>query len=76
MLKRGWIMIKLKACPKCHGDLYLQRDQYGRYMSCLQCGYLKELLGELLEETPEKLTAISITEPTRNSPAEVERLAA
>ncbi len=65
-------MIKLKACPKCHGDLYLERDQYGRYMSCLQCGYLRELLGHL----PEKLPGISLSEQTRQTPAEAEHLAA
>ncbi len=64
----GWMMIKLKACPKCHGDLYLERDQYGRYMSCLQCGYLKELLGELAE--------VSFSKQSRLTSAEAERLAA
>jgi len=62
------MMIKLKACPKCHGDLYLERDQYGRYMSCLQCGYLMELL--------EKLPEISLSEQSRRTPAEAEQLAA
>ena len=64
----GWMMIKLKACPKCHGDLYLERDQYGNYMSCLQCGYLKELLGELPE--------VSLSKQSRLKIAEAERLAA
>lgn len=36
-------MIKLKACPKCHGDMTLEKDQYGSYLSCLQCGSIKEL---------------------------------
>ena len=65
-------MIKLKACPKCHGDLYLERDQYGSYMSCLQCGYLTELLGELLKELPE----IGLPEQSGRTPAEAEHLAA
>jgi DNA-directed RNA polymerase subunit RPC12/RpoP len=30
----------LKACPRCHGDIALDNDQYGRYMECLQCGFL------------------------------------
>jgi len=30
----------LKACPRCHGDIALDDDQYGRYMECLQCGFL------------------------------------
>lgn len=36
--------IKFKGCPKCQGDLYLNRDTYGKYLSCLQCGYLKDLV--------------------------------
>lgn len=28
----------LKACPKCLGDLVLQRDLGGDYYACLQCG--------------------------------------
>ncbi len=76
-------MIKLKACPKCHGDLYLEKDQYGRFLSCLQCGYLTELLGELLSELPGKqpgeLPAVSQSgKPgqSRRTPAEAEQLAA
>ncbi len=64
----GWMMIKLKACPKCHGDLLLERDQYGSYMNCLQCGYLMEL--------PEKVPGINLSEQTRQTPAEAEHLAA
>ena len=66
------MMIKLKACPKCHGDLYLERDQYGRYMSCLQCGYPMELLGDLPGKQPET----NHSEQSRRTPAEVEHLAA
>ena len=36
-------VIKFKGCPKCHGDLYLSKDMYGKYATCLQCGYLKDL---------------------------------
>ena len=36
-------MIKFKFCPKCRGDLYLAEDIFGKYLSCLQCGYLKDL---------------------------------
>lgn len=44
-------MIRLKACPKCHGDMYQDRDQYGVYHSCLQCGYLRDM--ELRTRKPE-----------------------
>lgn len=33
-------MIFLKACPRCRGDIVLERDEYGRYTSCLACGYV------------------------------------
>ena len=32
-------MFWLKNCPRCHGDLFQERDQYGWYVSCLQCGH-------------------------------------
>lgn len=28
-----------KACPRCQGDLFLDSDYYGNYVSCIQCGY-------------------------------------
>lgn len=31
-------MIYFKACPKCKGDMSLERDVYGSYFACLQCG--------------------------------------
>ncbi len=36
-------MIKFKFCPKCRGDLYLAEDIFGKYVNCLQCGFLKDL---------------------------------
>ncbi len=36
-------MFKFKSCPRCHGDLFLAKDIFGKYLSCLQCGYLKDL---------------------------------
>ena len=32
-------MFWLKSCPRCHGDLFHERDHYGWYISCLQCGH-------------------------------------
>ncbi len=31
--------ISLKACRRCGGDLHHDVDIYGRYLTCLQCGY-------------------------------------
>ena len=35
-------MIKFKVCPRCHGDLYFNEDTFGKYVNCLQCGYIKD----------------------------------
>ena len=34
---------KLESCPKCKGHLILEKDNYGSYQQCLQCGYLHDL---------------------------------
>ncbi len=34
-------MYWLKGCNKCGGDLYLERDKFGSYVSCLQCGAIR-----------------------------------
>jgi hypothetical protein len=43
-------MFWLKCCPRCGGDLYDYRDQYGYYITCVQCGhYLTEAEEALLK---------------------------
>ena len=37
-------MINLKSCTKCRGDMYLEKDSYGSFWQCLQCGFLKDLV--------------------------------
>ena len=34
---------RLKACPKCYGDLSLESDSYGAFEKCLQCGLSRDL---------------------------------
>jgi DNA-directed RNA polymerase subunit RPC12/RpoP len=31
-------VVKVKGCKRCGGDLFLERDSEGAYVSCLQCG--------------------------------------
>ena len=33
-------MLYLKGCPRCAGDIYADRDEYGAYRQCLQCGFV------------------------------------
>jgi DNA-directed RNA polymerase subunit RPC12/RpoP len=30
-------VVKIKGCKRCGGDLFLERDTEGTYISCLQC---------------------------------------
>ena len=32
-------------CPRCSGNVYLDRDCYGWYEQCLQCGFICDLEG-------------------------------
>ena len=36
-------MLRLKSCPKCHGDVRFDRDQFGWYEQCIQCGFVRDL---------------------------------
>ncbi len=36
--ERNRVVMWLKACPKCRGDLLLDSDYYGHYVSCTRCG--------------------------------------
>ena len=38
-MEKPMVLWKLKKCPRCHGDLFLDRDTDGWYEQCLQCGY-------------------------------------
>ena len=34
---------KFKGCPRCQGDMFLERDEDSWYEECLQCSYRHEL---------------------------------
>ncbi len=34
---------RLKACPRCHGDVYIDHQIDGWYEQCLQCSYSRDL---------------------------------
>ena len=35
--------LKLESCVRCRGDVAYDKDQYGWYEYCLQCGYVRDL---------------------------------
>lgn len=36
-------MFRWNSCPRCKGDVWLDRDEYGWYEECLMCGYTHDL---------------------------------
>jgi len=34
---------RLDRCPKCKGFLMREKDRYGLYEQCMQCGYIHDL---------------------------------
>ena len=45
-----------KGCPRCHGDIVERDDVFGKYLICLQCGFLTDLadLSDETQDTPER----------------------
>jgi ssDNA-binding Zn-finger/Zn-ribbon topoisomerase 1 len=38
-------MLRQKSCPKCKkGNIGVDKDQYGWYEYCIQCGYTRDLV--------------------------------
>ena len=39
-------MMRPKSCPRCKtGDIGVDKDHHGWYEYCIQCGYLRDLVG-------------------------------
>lgn len=36
-------MLGLKSCPRCKGDILIDRDHLGWYEQCIRCGYQHDL---------------------------------
>lgn len=52
--------LKLKACPKCGGDICRMRDTFGVYHQCAQCG--REIRPRLTDLMPSP--EASVANPT------------
>lgn len=42
-------MYWFKQCPRCSGDLVVENDQYGVFVSCMQCGMCKDVASEKID---------------------------
>ncbi len=54
--------IMFKACRRCAGDLYLETDTDGEYLTCILCGYVTYPQSELKRTAmfPEEASAIAV----------------
>ena len=53
--------MRLKSCPRCKGNLILERDQYGWYEQCMQCGHISDLKN--MVETPQPMVKVKKKKP-------------
>jgi hypothetical protein len=42
-------MFWFKRCPRCSGDLFEETDQYGSFITCMQCGFSKDIFEKLAD---------------------------
>lgn len=60
-------MVWLKSCSHCHGDLCEKADEYGRYISCLQCSRSpdSERVKEFMATERKEIRLASSDEPSQ-----------
>ena len=51
-------MLYFRSCPRCKGDMHMNRDMYGTYKECLQCGHMIDI------ERPNRLLLVPIEQPS------------
>ncbi len=59
-------MYWFKHCPRCSGDLVVENDQYGIFVSCMQCGMCKDVANEQIDPSEislEPVPAPIVTQP-------------
>lgn len=45
-------MWKIKSCPRCTGDMFIEQAEFGWMEHCLQCGYQREIYLRNEKEEP------------------------
>ncbi len=54
-------MLLFKSCPRCRGDMYVNRDIYGEYKECLSCGMMADV-----EPPPARESLLTASSDGRN----------
>lgn len=55
-------MFWLKQCPRCSGDLISERDAFGSFITCMQCGLSKDIKGAKVD--PSQMSMEPVPTPT------------
>ncbi len=64
-------MMKLHGCKKCQGALILDKDEFGWFEECIQCGYTRDIPLDIPFNTPETEDPIPVAVITsKKSPVE------
>ena len=52
-------MFHLKGCPKCRGDLFFEKDFYGSFFRCLQCGLFIDVEARVTGQNKETVEPVA-----------------
>lgn len=55
-------MFWFKKCPRCSGDLFEENDQYGSFITCMQCGFSKDAAESIID--PQQIDLEPVPAPT------------
>jgi hypothetical protein len=58
-----------KECPKCHGDLRQESNAFGKYITCMQCGYMLKATEEVLLKLNGTLRRAAQEQPAAQKPS-------
>ena len=53
-------MFWFKQCPRCSGDLVAEYDQYGAFISCMQCGMCKDITSAQIDPSQINLESVPV----------------
>jgi len=61
-------MMKVHACKKCQGTLVLDKDEFGWYEECMQCGYTRDIPLDMpiKRSADDGLIPVAVVADTRN----------
>jgi hypothetical protein len=57
-------MMKIHGCKKCQGALVLDKDEFGWYEQCIQCGYTADIPLEKAVKKPQDTDQAIVFNPS------------